>query len=163
MANYEIKLINEEQVIQDLKDKAKETTKRVRELLKVMLKLGEEYAIQYVGHVDTGDTLNSITSYRNGNKGFIVAGGAAIWLEFGTGVSKNAGNVHPPIVDSPVPIYEHGTYGKGQGSNPDGWWYISPKDGKPHKTKGIRGNQFMYRTYQELMKEYPNLVKEVMK
>lgn len=128
-------------------------------LLDRMLKYGEDYAINAVGHVDSGETLSTISGYRNGNRGVIVAGGNAIWIEFGTGVRYNGS-----AGSSPHPMGEElgmriGEYGKKQGANPSGWWYYD--ENKLRHTYGIKANMFMYKTAQELVRIAPELAREV--
>ena len=145
--------------IKELDKYKKELSKKVHALIDLMLKHGEDFAINQVGHVDTGETLSSIHGYRDGNKGVVVAGGNAIWLEFGTGVRHNGpagGSPHPKGTELGMTI---GEYGKGQGANPGGWWYY---DGDAVKhTYGIPANMFMWHTARELERVAPELAKEV--
>ncbi len=140
--------------------------KKVEQFVELMTRQGESWAINFMGHIDTGETLASIVGIRNGNKGVIVAGGNAIWIEFGTGVVANIGvDSHPkaPILG----IAPHGTYGKGLGSNPNGWYYPDPKgthyfDGQYWShTYGIPASRFLYDTSIELIKAYPSMAKEI--
>ncbi len=150
--------------IQELKAHKAQLEKDMQTLIDKMCADGADYAINQVGHVDTGETLSSIMGYRNGNKGVIVAGGNAIWIEFGTGMTKNAGNIHPPTADgwTPAPF---GTYGKGHGADPGGWWYPESGDvndpGRWIHTYGIQGNQFLYKTALYLQQQYPDMAREV--
>ena len=145
--------------IKELNTYKRELDKKVNALIELMLKHGEDYAINQVGHVDTGETLSSIHGYRDGNRGVIVAGGNAIWLEFGTGVRHNGpagGSPHPKGTELGMTI---GEYGKGQGANPGGWWYY---DGdKVRHTYGIEANLFMWKTARELERVAPELAREV--
>jgi len=106
-------------------------------------------------HEDTGETIASVRSERIGNEGKIMVGGAGVWLEFGTGVLKNP-TPHPNSVNGVVP---HGTYGKGNGSDPRGWVY--QKDGKFYRTKGIAQTRFMYNTGEELKSEAQEIANKV--
>lgn len=121
---------------------------QVSTMLDAMVAYGESYAINTLAHIDTGETLDSIVGYRDKNKGFIVAGGNAIWLEFGTGVYVSGQQEYPIMI--PPGIVYHGEYGKGGGDNPDGWFYLDDKDGKIHHTMGIPANMFMYKTLKQL-------------
>ena len=131
--------------------------KNTEEIVKIMLQDGEMYAINFLGHIDTGETLNSIMAYRNGNEGMIVAHGNAIWIEFGTGVAYNS-SLHPKAAE--LHMKPHGTYGKGYGANPNGWYY-KDDNGDWHHTKGIPQNRFLYTTAQTLRKEYKRIAQEV--
>lgn len=112
-------------------------------------------------HIDTGNTLSTIHGYRNGNNGVIVANGAAIWIEFGTGVYADGQTDHP-LLGRVNGIVGHGEYGKGHGADPNGWWYPGD-DGEWHHTYGIKANYFMYNTAQMLKRECPQMAKEVFK
>lgn len=130
------------------------------QLIDSMCKVGEDYAINNLTRIDTGETLTSIAGYRNGDKGVIVAGGAAIWIEFGTGVYYNgAGYDYPIPVDG---IVGHGEYGWGYGSNPNGWFYKN-EDGEWKHTRGLPAGHFMYNAMQSLRRDCPDLAKEVFK
>ncbi len=146
--------------IQKLKKFQKDLPRKINELIDKMTKFGEDYAINTLGHIDTGETLSSIIGYRNGNTGFIVAGGNAIWIEFGTGVTYNGavgGSPHPLGEDLGMTI---GTYGEGHGADENGWYY-QDDDGTWKHTFGIQANMFMYRTAQALKAAFPNMVKEI--
>ena len=145
--------------IKELKAYKRDIARKVEKLIDLMVQYGEDYAINQVGHVDSGETLSSIHGYRDGNKGVIVAGGNAVWLEFGTGVRHNGsvgGSPHPKGAEFGMTI---GEYGQGKGSNPSGWWYY---DGdKVKHTYGIEANLFMWRTARELERVAPELAREV--
>lgn len=126
-----------------------------------MCEFGEDYAINLVGHIDTGETINSIKGYRQDDKGVIVAGGNAIWLEFGTGVKHNGGvGSYPHPLASKLGMSAIGTYGAGHGADKNGWYYPS-EDGEWKHTYGIEANMFMYRTAQELINQFPDMAMEV--
>lgn len=139
-------------------DRAKDV-ERVNMIIDAMCLVGENVAKMLVEHVDTGETINSIVGYREGDKGLIIAGGAAVWLEFGTGVTKN-GAKHPKADE--LGIAPWGTYGSGKGSDPAGWWYYDEED-KPHHTYGITANMFMYRTAQYLQDQWKQMAREAFK
>lgn len=130
---------------------------------------GTEFAVKEydLGHnakggklVDTGNTLASIAYEKTGEKsGSVSVGGAAVWIEFGTGVTHNAGSGHPKKGD--LGMSDWGTYGKGHGADPNGWWY--KKDNGWHHTYGIEMNPFMYNTSQDLRRELVTIAREVFK
>lgn len=152
-----------DRAIKEIQAERRRQEKAILELIDKMVAVGEDYAINAVGHVDTGETLASITGYRNGNKGVIVAGGAAVWLEFGTGTLKNHYQ-HPPAQgENANKIVRWGKYGDGYGDGskyPEGWWY-KDESGQSHHTKGIEANMFMWRTAQRLQELFPKMAKEV--
>lgn len=143
-----------------LEDYEKQLKRNVAALLNRMIRTGEQYAINQVGHIDTGATISSIHGYRDGDKGFIVAGGNAIWIEFGTGVFFNGStdNVHEKR--SELGISDWGTFGDGHGANVNGWFYKG-EDGEIHHTQGIEMQPFMYNTLKELARQAPEWAKEI--
>ncbi len=148
--------------IKQLRQYKSSLTKKIEALITAMVAYGEDYAINEVGHVDTGETLETIKGYRSGNKGVIVAGGNAVWLEFGSGTRYNG-----PVGSSPHPMGSElgmtiGEYGKGQGANPGGWWYYDAS-GQIKHTYGIPATMFMYRTARELERIAPELAREIFK
>lgn len=145
--------------IKELKTYQRDIDRKVKALIDAMIQYGEDYAINAVGHVRTGETLTSVKGYRKGTVGVIVAGGNAIWLEFGTGVKHNGpagGSPHPKGKELGMTI---GGYGDGHGADPGGWWYYD-ETGLKH-TYGIEANMFMYKTAQELQRVFPELAREV--
>ena len=151
-----------------LKAYADDLERKANSLLTNMLQEGETYAINSLGHIDTGETLASILGYREGDYGIIKAGGSAIWIEFGTGVTFNS-EMHPKAAE--LGMSAHGTYvspppfNKSQtphGGDPDGWYYINERGERVH-TYGIPQNRFMYNTAQMLRKEYKRIAQEVFK
>ena len=140
--------------------------KNIVELVSRMCRTGEVWAISLINRVDTGNTISTIHGYRNGDKGVIVANGAAIWIEFGTGVYYNGtGYNYPGKI--PDGIAAHGTWGEGHGSQMNGWFYPDPNgqyvfNGETYShTLGMPSNPFMYTTAQMLKRECPQMAKEV--
>ena len=149
-----------DKAIKELNKYKKEVERKTLELLDRMLEHGEDYAINSVAHIDTGETVSSIMGYRNGDKGVIVAGGNAVWIEFGTGVKKNGSagsSPHPKGEELGMKI---GGYGQGKGADPNGWYYLGD-DGEVKHTFGIEANMFMYKTSLELQTLCPDLAREV--
>lgn len=131
-------------------------SKRAETLVRNLGELGLDSAINGLGHIDTGDTLNSIQFNQNGNSGTVTAGGAAVWIEFGTGVLANASSKdHPKRSD--VGAVNWGEYGHGLGKGR--WWFIN-KDGEKRWTDGITMNPFMYNASQDMRREIERMAKE---
>lgn len=138
----------------------RDLTRKIGLLISAMVEFGEDYAINAVGHIDSGETLETIRGYRNGNKGVIVAGGNAVWLEFGSGTRYNG-----PVGGSPHPMGSElgmtiGEYGQGKGATPNGWWYYD-ESGEVKHSYGIEANLFMWKTARELERIAPELANEV--
>lgn len=129
-----------------------------KNLVSELVELGKDEAINNLGHIDTGETLESIQGEVDGLNGKVVAGGAAVWLEFGTGIHYNASDPYPQRPDGIVGI---GQYGKGHGSQ-DGWYYpLNDEKTEYRFTHGIPAQMFMYNSAKTMEEELPNIAKKV--
>jgi len=150
-----------ERAAKQLRKYAESINDKSEKLVRELGEFGVDNAINEIVHIDTGETINSIQYEHNGTSGRIVAGGAAVWIEFGTGVRYNGAvgsYAHEKAAElgmSPI-----GCYGQGNGANENGWWYIG-EDGKRHHTFGIASTPFMYNTSKELRRELKDIAKDV--
>lgn len=154
--------------IRELEAYKKRIYAKLLELIDVMCMDGEDYACEYLTHVDTGETLGSIMGYRQGNCGIIEAGGAAIWIEFGTGTLHNGPG--DPFHDrgelskQGTTVYDWGEYGQGQGNGkeyPNGWFFYNEKTGRAGWTEGITMEPFMQNTAERLSDEFKATAQKV--
>lgn len=143
----------------ELRKYAESLDKKAERLVKDLGDAGIEYANMYLAHDDTGATRSSIQFNREGKEGILSVGGAAVWIEFGTGVLANAGNSPHPKRDE-VGAVPWGTYGKGLGI--DIWEFPSRQYGWI-PTAGIPMNPFMYETAQSLRFVLTDFAKEAFK
>ena len=130
-----------------LREYARSLDDKAERLVDDLGKAGTEYADWYLEHDDTGYTRSTIGYTRKGKSCTISVGGAAVWIEFGTGVLANAGNSPHPKRDE-VGAFAWGEYGHGYGK--DIWRFPSKRYGKWLPTAGITMNPFMYETSQSL-------------
>ena len=144
--------------IRKLEAYQKHIENRVKALIEVMCLDGEEYAKAYLLHWGTGMTYGSIIGYREGNRGIIEAGENAIWIEFGTGVTKNIFG-DPFHERGKLGVYTFGGYGMGHGADPYGWWYW--KDNKWNHTYGIQMQPFMHNAAMKLKEDFEQTSKRV--
>lgn len=140
-----------------LRKYAESLQKKSEQLVQNLGDYGLDSAVNLLGHDDTGETLASMEFTRNGTSGTISAGGAAVWIEFGTGVIANAGNMPHPKKDE-VGAVGWGEYGHGLGKGR--WWFINRK-GEKKWTNGIPMNPFMYQASQDMRRELLEMAKEV--
>ena len=143
-----------------LRDYARSLDDKADNLVRKLCEYGSEMALTHYSedeHIDTGATIDSIGYEHRGHSGTVAVGGAAVWIEFGTGVARNR-EKHP--MASELGMCDWGTYGKGHGSNPGGWFYPG-YDGKYHHTFGIASNPFMYKSSQDMRRELIDIAKEV--
>lgn len=124
---------------------------------------------ELINHVETGVTFDSLATVKkydsydaNSYTARILAGGAAIWLEFGTGVVANpvgVGNyAHPKAAE--LGMYGIGEYGHGHGADPNGWWYYDEAGRKRH-TYGIPATMFMYHSAWNVRRELPEMARRL--
>jgi hypothetical protein len=120
---------------------------------------------ELINHVYTGETFDSLRIDKLDKVGVytrnILVGGAAVWLEFGTGVVAN--NCSPGDFVHQMPgvyfkIKGIGTYGKGHGADPNGWYYPD-EAGEWHHTYGIPATMFMWRSAQTTRAKIPEMAR----
>jgi hypothetical protein len=110
--------------------------------------------------------------YAEKSRKVIAQGDKVLFMEFGTGVVHNSGH---PEAGSLGMI--RGEYGKGHGSNPNGWTYVgapgsnAPSDtrlienavsrkGEPLvRTKGNDANRCMYNAKKEIEQDFSEIAK----
>ena len=148
----------------------KDLQAKTSQFVDVVAKRVEEYAgYELMQHVDTGETLHTLeTVHQPGSyTARVLVSGAAVWLEFGTGVVANNCAVGEYAHQMPGVYYLAqegitgiGTYGKGHGADPDGWWYYDA-DGRKHHTYGIPATMFMYHSAWNTRRDLPELAKGV--
>ena len=145
---------------EQLKEYARSLEDKTKKLVNELGDFGLDSAANTLGHFDTGETLSSLEFQSNGTSGNISVGGAAVWLEFGTGVAHNGfvgSYPHPKAQELGMDAI--GTYGKGHGADPNGWWY--PDGGKYKHTFGVKSVKFMYHASQDMRRELLDIAKEV--
>ena len=143
----------------ELEQYAESLTAKTEKLVQSLGELGAEKADAYLIHEDTGETRNSIQFTHEGTSGNVSVGGAAVWIEFGTGVIANSGNTPHPKKDE-VGAVGWGEYGHGLGKGK--WWFIN-KNGEKKWTSGIQMNPFMYSASQDMRRDLLKIAKEVFK
>lgn len=145
-----------------LKKYAESLDDKSDKLVKALGEMGAERAMMHFdegNHKGTGNTRGSIMYEHEGNSGTVSVGGAAVWIEFGTGVMRNSGAAHPKKDE--LGMVGWGEYGDGHGADPNGWDFF--KDGYKYHTFGITMHPFMYETSQDLRNELLKKAKEVFK
>ena len=119
-------------------------------------------------HVWSGETINSLTTERKSDTAYtrsanVKVGGAAVWLEFGTGVVANGCAVGEFVHPMPGVYFKMngiGTYRKGHGADPDGW-YWEDEFGEYHHTFGIPATMFMWNAAQLAKRNIPSTARRV--
>lgn len=165
--NIDIELSEEsiENAIRQIEDYAKDLKAKASELVRdVTYEVRDTAAFELSKHIWTGATIASLKSeYKIGDMtARVLVGGAAVWLEFGTGVVANpvgvGGYAHPRAAE--LGMYGIGEYGHGHGSDPNGWWYYDD-NGKKHHTYGIPATMFMWHSAQNARRDIPWIARRI--
>ena len=92
----------------------------------------------------------------------IASGETVLFIEFGTGINN------PELVEPSGLTYQHGTYGKGHGADPNGWVYVGEQGnaGQPiregvYRTYGNPPAKAMYYAAKDMKAEIYTIAKEV--
>jgi hypothetical protein len=102
------------------------------------------------------DVVVSMVQTSNGCS--VVASGKTVgFIEFGTGVK------HPEWdnTDMDYTPPKHGTYGKGQGANPHGWWFKQNEGGRANHTYGNLPAEAMRTARDEMVQQITQIAREV--
>lgn len=149
--NNAIKQIDEYQREFELKEQ--EFVRRLAEIGVSVARTGYQLA-DYDGEKDVVVSMNV-----DGTQATVIASGKTVgFIEFGTGVrypewSGDDTDYTPP---------EHGTYGKGKGANPRGWWFTSGAGASQH-TYGNMPAEAMLTARDKMIEEVTRIAREVWK
>lgn len=106
------------------------------------------------------DGVNDVTVRleKRSNGYAVVASGKSVgFIEFGTGVRY-------PEWDGSGVSYKppaHGTYGKGQGKNPHGWWFSGNDGARAQHTYGNQPAEAMLTARNEMIERIQQIAREV--
>lgn len=143
-----------QQYKKDFLEKEREFTRRLAEIGVRVAQAGFATA-DYDG---VNDVVVSMEKTSNGYS--VVASGNAVgFIEFGTGVKHpewdNTGMDYTPP--------KHGTYGKGQGANPQGWWFKQNEGARANHTYGNVPAEAMRTARDEMVERVTQIAREVWK
>ena len=155
---YDIKSINNalkqiEVYRQDFERKEQEFVRRLAEIGLSVARTGFQLA-DYDGEKDVVVSMN-----QTGTQATIVASGQTVgFIEFGTGIrypewSGDDTDYTPP---------QHGTYGKGKGQSPHGWWFTA-NAGSSHHTYGNMPAEAMLTARDRMVEQVLRIAREVWK
>lgn len=101
-----------------------------------------------------------IAESQNGARAVVIAYGETVgFIEFGTGVKY-------PEYDSSTTEYtppKHGTYGKGKGNNPHGWYFKQSEGAAARHTYGNPPAEAMLSARDEMILRVTEIAREVWK
>ena len=147
--------------IKKLNDYKKEFEAKEKEFINRLSELGVTVASTGFALADY-DGVNDVqvTMTQSGDRAVITAFGEAVgFIEFGTGVKypewDNSGMEYTPP--------KHGTYGKGFGKNPHGWYFKQNEGGSARHTYGNRPAEAMRTARDTMVEQVIRIAREVWK
>lgn len=155
-----------QELIDELQKYKKTMQSKNSQFIAKLLNEGFTLATNYVDAISPvykGDTTISIGIEDKGKavKGYVYMNGSKVaFIEFGAGVTFNGStgsSPHPRGTELGITI---GSYGKGQGANPWGWWFVNEYGEKEH-SYGNSAYMPLYKTLLELKNKVADIAKEV--
>ena len=144
--------------IKQLKQYEKDFKEKETEFIRRLKDIGVSVATAGFATADY-DGINDvlIAETQSGNRAAVIAYGETVgFIEFGTGVKY-------PEWDSSGMEYKppaHGTYGKGKGANPKGWWF-STSPGSSQHTYGNQPAEAMLTARNAMIEQVAQIAREV--
>ena len=137
----------------DFEVKLEEFTRRLAEIGVAVAEAGYATGVDY--YESSGIT---VSLQKNGDGYSVLAEGEVVgFVEFGTGIRNrewdNTGMEYTPPA--------HGTYGKGQGKNPWGWWFYPHEGAAAQHTYGEPPVEAMRLARDEMIANVARLAREV--
>ena len=144
--------------VKTLEKYKKDFLKKEAEFIRRLKELGVSVATVGFATADY-DGVNDvlIAETQNGNRAAVIVYGETVgFIEFGTGVKypewDNSGTDYTPP--------KHGTYGKGKGANPKGWWF-SMSPGSAQHTYGNPPAEAMLEARNSMIEQVVQIAREV--
>ena len=132
-----------------------------QEFVRRLAEIGVSVATTGFALADYDGTKDVVVSMnQTGTQATVVASGQTVgFIEFGTGVrypewSGDNTDYTPP---------EHGTYGKGKGASPHGWWFTAGGGGASQHTYGNMPAEAMLTARDRMIEKVIQVAREVWK
>lgn len=151
--------INE--AVRRLQQYEKEFVVKEREFVRRLTEIGvsvAELGFSMADYDGTNDVL--IAQTQNGSRAAIIAYGKTVgFIEFGTGVKFKEYDSSSTEFTPPA----HGTYGKGRGKNPKGWFFKEYDGGVARRTYGNPPAEAMLTARDVMAQRVAQIAREVWK
>lgn len=145
--------------IQMVKQYKRDFEAKESEFLRRLAEIGVRVAQSGFATADYDGVNDVVVSMERTSNGYsVVASGKTVgFIEFGTGVK------HPEWdnTDMDYTPPKHGTYGKGQGKNPYGWWFKQNDGGRAMHTYGNMPAEAMRTARDEMVENVIRIAREV--
>lgn len=145
--------------IQMVKQYKRDFEQKESEFLRRLAEIGVRVAQAGFATADYDGVNDVVVSMERTTNGYsVVASGKTVgFIEFGTGVKypewDNTGMDYTPP--------KHGTYGKGQGKTPHGWWFKQNDGGRAAHTYGNTPAEAMRTARDEMVDNVIRIAREV--
>lgn len=142
-----------------VKQYKKDFLEKEREFVRRLAEIGVSVAQSGFTTADYDGINDVVVRLEKTANGYsVVASGESVgFIEFGTGVRNpewnNSGMEYTPPA--------HGTYGKGQGANPHGWWFKQNDGGRAKHTYGNAPAEAMRTARDEMVEQVTRIAREV--
>lgn len=145
--------------IQMVKQYKRDFEAKESEFLRRLAEIGVRVAQSGFATADYDGVNDVVVSMERTSNGYsVVASGKTVgFIEFGTGVK------HPEWDNTNMDYTppKHGTYGKGQGKNPHGWWFKQNDGGRATHTYGNTPAEAMRTARDEMVENVIRIAREV--
>lgn len=150
--------------VKEIEAYEQEFRRKVEDFTRRLAEIGVRVATDGFSVADY-DGQNDVTVelIHTGNRATVVANGSTVgFIEFGTGIQNpewvDGGNVSGAAYTPP----KHGTYGKGKGANPKGWYFTGTSGASQH-TYGNTPAYAMLTARDEMVDNITRIAREVWK
>ncbi len=150
-----------DRALKQLKQYEKDFARKEAEFVRRLVEIGVSVATVGFATADY-DGVNDvlIADTQAGTRAAVIAYGETVgFIEFGTGVTNpewdNSGMEYTPPA--------HGTYGKGRGKNPHGWYFKQSEGGAARHTYGNPPAEAMLTARDRMIESVVQVAKEVWK
>ena len=154
---YDIKSINK--ALKQIEVYRLEFELKEQEFVRRLAEIGVSVATTGFALADYDGTKDVVVSMnQTGTQATVVASGQTVgFIEFGTGVRypewDNSGMDYTPP--------EHGSYGKGKGASPHGWWFTAGGGGASQHTYGNMPAEAMLTARDRMIEKVIQVAREV--
>lgn len=145
--------------LEQVKQYKKDFLAKEKEFVRRLAEIGVRVAQAGFATADYDGVNDVVVSMVQTSSGYsVVAAGETVgFIEFGTGVKypewDNTGMDYTPP--------KHGTYGKGLGANPNGWWFKQNEGSRARHTYGNQPAEAMLTARNEIAERVIQIAREV--
>ena len=151
--------------IKQLKEYKKDFKKKEQVFIKKLAEIGVSVAqAEYAAADYDGVNDVQVRFDQSGTRASVIAWGDSVgFIEFGTGIRNPEWVDTDNVSGDPYTPPKHGTYGKGQGARPKGWYYVPDEGAKARHTYGNTPAEALLSARNEMVEKVIDIAREVWK